>query len=79
MDQSARYDLFSPKTKFVRAHSCELIRKNLQSEIPKIYHGEIFGRLGLSLKFGLTIHNGVIDSDFRGVVCIVVFNHSIEY
>ena len=46
MDQSARYDLFSPKTKFVRAHSCELIRKNLQSEIPKNYHGEIFGRLG---------------------------------
>ena len=62
----------------MRAHSCDLIRTDLQNEITKNYHGEVFGRSGLALNFGLIIHNGIIYSSFRGVVCVVVFNHSNE-
>ena len=47
-DQSAGYDIFSSETKIVRAHSCELIRTNLQIEIPKNYHDGIFGRSSLA-------------------------------
>ena len=62
----------------MRAHSCDLIRTDLQNEITKNYHGEVFGRSGLALNFGLIIHNGVIYSSLRGVVFVVVFNHSNE-
>ena len=40
------------------------------------YHNEIFDRYGLALKFGLIIHYGIINYDFRGVVRVVVFNYS---
>ena len=33
-DQLVGYDLFLSETKIVRAHSCELIRTDLQIEIP---------------------------------------------
>ena len=77
-DQLVDYDLFLSETKIVRPHSCKLIRTDLQIEIPKNYHGEIFDRSCLALNFGLIVHNGVIDSNFRGVICFVLFNHSNE-
>lgn len=58
------------------SRSCELIRTDLQMQIPENHHGKIFGRSELALNFGLTVQIDIIDSDFRGVVCIVVFNNS---
>ena len=45
-------------------------------QIPKKQQSKFFGRSELALNFGLTFQIGIIDSDFRGVVCIVVFNNS---
>ena len=45
-------------------------------KIPDDFYGRVFVRSGLVLKYGITAHNGVVDSDFRGVLCIVLFSNS---
>ena len=49
-------------------------------EIPKGYGGFIFPRSSVACKFGVSLPNcvGVIDSDYRGELCVPVINHSSE-
>lgn len=49
-------------------------------EIPEGYAGLIYARSGLACKQGLAPANkvGVIDSDYRGQVVVVLHNHSSE-
>lgn len=44
-------------------------------EIPKGYFGSIRPRSSLALEFGIDVLAGVIDSDYRGEVCVVLINH----
>lgn len=47
-------------------------------ELPEGYAGLIYARSSLGAKRGLAPANkvGVIDSDYRGELCVVLFNHS---
>ena len=47
-------------------------------EIPSGYGGFVFPRSSLACKFGVSLPNcvGVIDSDYRGELCVPVINHS---
>ena len=49
-------------------------------EVPKGCAGLVYARSGLACKKGLAPANkvGVIDSDYRGPVTVVLFNHSQE-
>ncbi len=49
-------------------------------EIPEGYAGLIYARSGLACKSGLAPANkvGVVDSDYRGEVCVALHNHSDE-
>lgn len=49
-------------------------------EIPEGYAGLIYARSGLACKYGLAPANkvGVVDSDYRGQVMVVLHNHSSE-
>ncbi len=49
-------------------------------QIPEGYVGLIYARSGLACKSGLAPANkvGVIDSDYRGEIKVVLFNHSNE-
>ena len=49
-------------------------------EIPKGYGGFVFPRSSVACKFGVSLPNcvGVIDSDYRGELCVPVINHSTE-
>ena len=40
------------------------------------YDRRIGGCSGLALKHGLNVRTGVVDPDFRGKVCVVLFNQS---
>ena len=46
--------------------------------IPKGYYGKIEGGSGLANTHGITVYNGTVDSDYRGKVCVVLFNLSDE-
>ncbi len=61
-------------------HSTAVIPSGFCLEIPVGYVGLIFARSGLSTKCGLAPANkvGVIDSDYRGEVCVPLHNHSGE-
>lgn len=49
-------------------------------EVPKHCAGLIYARSGLACKRGLAPANkvGVIDSDYRGEICVVLYNHGSE-
>ncbi|MGB9690734.1 MAG: dUTP diphosphatase [Candidatus Sumerlaeaceae bacterium] len=54
-----------------------MISTGLRLEIPKGYEGQIRPRSGLAARHGVTCLNapGTIDSDFRGVVQVILINH----
>lgn len=54
----------------------KLIPTGFYLSIPEGYEAEIRPRSGLALKHGITLVNspGTIDSDFRGLVCVILTN-----
>ena len=55
-----------------------LIPTGLRMEIPHGYEVQLRPRSGLALKHGITLLNspGTIDSDYRGIVGVILFNAS---
>jgi len=52
------------------------IQTGISIEIPiENCYGRIAPRSGLSIKYGIDIGGGVIDSDYRGEIIIILFNH----
>ena len=62
--------------KLIVSNSHELIRTDLMLEMPLGFCDQIFGRSDLALKYRITVHNRLIDSDFRGAVCVILYNTS---
>ena len=54
------------------------MRVDLHIAIPKGFYGRIVGRSGLANSYGVFVFSGTIDADYRGVVCVVLFNLSDE-
>lgn len=54
-----------------------LISTGFKIEIPEGYEAQVRPRSGLAAKYGVTILNspGTIDSDYRGVVKVILINH----
>ena len=55
-----------------------LARTGLAVAIPPGFYGRVAPRSGLAVKQGLDVLAGVIDSDYRGEVCIVLYNTGDE-
>ena len=47
----------------------------LKVEIADGYYGKVSSRSGLSFKHGIEVGAGVIDSDYRGEVMVILRNH----
>ena len=58
----------------------KLISAGVYLSIPEGYEAEIRPRSGLALKHGISLVNtpGTIDSDYRGLVSLIVINHGKE-
>lgn len=58
----------------------EWIYTGIALEVPKGCAGLIYARSSLGVKRGLAPANkvGVIDSDYRGEICVVLHNHSSQ-
>ena len=55
-----------------------LIKTDLLMAILVGYYGRIVGRCGLAIAHGITVNNEMIDLDYQGNVCVVLFDLSIE-
>ena len=58
----------------------KLVSSGIYLSIPEGYEAEIRPRSGLALKHGVSLVNtpGTIDSDYRGLVSLVMINHGRE-
>ncbi len=58
----------------------KLISSGIYVSIPQGYEAEIRPRSGLALKHGISLVNtpGTIDSDYRGLLSIIIINHGKE-
>ena len=72
---SAGADLYAAESKNVPAHGRASLATDLKIAIPTGYYGRIAPRSGLATAFGLHVGGGVVDSDYRGAVFILLFNH----
>jgi dUTP pyrophosphatase len=55
-----------------------MARTGLAVAIPPGFYGRIAPRSGLAAKNGLDVLAGVIDSDYRGEICCLLYNTSDE-
>ena len=79
---AAGYDLythFDTLNTIIDPHSSVLVSTGVAMKIPYGYYGRIAPRSGFSVRTGLIVNAGVIDSDYRGEVKILFQNHSDKY
>jgi len=78
---AAAADLYAINDYFIEAGASIPVHTGIAMAIPKGYAGHIYARSGLSCKEGLAPANkvGVIDSDYRGEIIVMLHNHdSVE-
>ncbi|KAI4321586.1 hypothetical protein MLD38_034951 [Melastoma candidum] len=73
---AAGYDLSSAVETNVPARGKALIPTDLSIAIPEGTYARIAPRSGLALKHSIDVGAGVIDTDYRGPVGVILFNHS---
>ncbi len=74
--ESAGYDMHAANDEdiVIAPGKFKLIPTGVRVKINKGYWGNIRARSGLAVKFGITTGAGVVDSDYRGEVGVVLFN-----
>lgn len=79
-DGSAGFDLHSAESGTIFPGETLVINTGLSFEIPLGYEIQIRPRSGISLKTKIRVSNspGTVDSDFRGVVGIIIDNIGTE-
>lgn len=75
---SAGHDLYSIETVTLKARSRGIIHTGISVALPEGTYGRVAPRSGLAVKHGIDTGAGVVDADYRGEVCVVLFNNSSE-
>lgn len=73
---SAGYDLYAAEKKEIFPWSNASISLDFKIAISIGFFGKIFSRSGLCLKENISAVAGVIGSDYRGIVKVILFNDS---
>tara|TARA_R110000868_G_C10730025_1_gene751510 strand:+ start:162 stop:602 length:441 start_codon:yes stop_codon:yes gene_type:complete len=71
---AAGYDLYAAEDAIVVCGTRKLIKTNISMEITPGYYGRIAPRSGLAYKCGIDVLAGVIDSDYRGDIGVILYN-----
>jgi dUTP pyrophosphatase len=74
--QAAGYDLFSAENCIIPKRWRSLVCTDIAIQFPSGYYGRIAPRSGLASKHGLDVGAGVIDSDYRSNIKVLLFNHT---
>jgi len=75
---AAGLDLYAAERTFIWAAERKVISTGISIEIPNGYYGQIAPRSGLAVKHGIMTMAGIIDSDYRGEVKVVLYNSTIN-
>ncbi len=70
----AGFDLSSAYDYVIRSGKREIVKTGFSMEIPEGYFGNIKDRSSVTLKNGVHVLAGVVDSNYRGEVGIVMIN-----
>lgn len=73
-DGAAGFDLTTPMPVYVPPLSSRSVGTKIAVQIPKGYCGKIEGRSGLAKSNQLSVLGGVIDSDYRGEIEVLLMN-----
>ena len=76
--RAAGYDLAAAQSVEVPAHGKCLVKIGLSMALPPDCYGRIAPWSGLTLKKFIDIGAGVIDSDYRGEIGVILFNFGEE-
>jgi dUTP pyrophosphatase len=76
----AGIDLYSTINCILKPFERKLIPSGIKVSIPEGYAGFILPRSGLAIKNGISLVNspGLIDSGYRGEICIIMINFDKE-
>jgi dUTP pyrophosphatase len=77
-DGDAGLDLYANQSVVLDPNSRQLIKTGIVMAIPKGYVGLIWDRGGMAVKHGITTVAGVVDSNYRGEVGVVLLNTTSE-
>lgn len=72
--QAAGYDLFSAHDLTIPAGDKAIVPTDISMAVPAGLYGRVAPRSGLAVKHFIDVGAGVIDSDYRGPVGVVLFN-----
>ena len=75
-EESTRYDLYAAEAKTILPGKNDLVSLDLRWAIPKGFCGRIFPRSSIIKDNNVTVQAGIIDADYRGLVYVLLFNHS---
>ena len=75
---AAGYDLYSAYDSVVPARGKQMVKTDIRVAVPTGCYGRIAPRSGLAWKHSIDVGAGVVDSDYRGNVCVILFNFSDE-
>ena len=71
---AAGYDLYAAEDATIVCGTRKLVKTNISMEITPGYYGRIAPRSGLAYKSGIDVLAGVIDSDYRGDIGVILYN-----
>lgn len=71
---SAGYDLYTPDEFTIAAGERKLVKTGIATEFYPWVQAQIWPRSGMAVKVGLDTMAGLIDSDYRGEIGVVLIN-----
>ena len=75
---AAGYDLSANADGIVPPRGRVLVSTGIAIRVPPDHYARVAPRSGLTVKHGIDVGAGVIDSDYTGEVKVALFNHSDE-
>lgn len=76
--QAAGYDLYACEDATIPRGGRTVVQTGIHIALPEGHYGRVAPRSGLAVKHGIDVGAGVVDSDYRGLLGIVLFNFGTE-
>ena len=74
-DGAAGFDLCASEEMMIQPGQRRAIRTGVRAAIPPDHAGFVKPRSGFALNFGIDVLGGLIDSDYRGEIIVILVNH----